>query len=115
VPKMAKVLLWMAAYTINSISLGTFWSIEMDDGVVILEEVDLVNSWEGLHAELFDDLFQLFIIIDLMFRFEYRTCVLDTFLCLRLAVFLLLRSLPIFSASFFLFSSISRRTVSNCC
>jgi len=34
--------------------LLTLWSSQVDNGVVVLEHVDLIDVLEGLHAELFD-------------------------------------------------------------
>lgn len=36
-----------------------FWSVDVKDGVVVLEEVNLINSLQWLAAEFFDDLLNL--------------------------------------------------------
>lgn len=70
VPMTTNVLLCMEANT-KVVESSTVGLREMHDCVVVLEEVDLVDGLEGLHAQLLHDLFDLFIVVDLPYTSKY--------------------------------------------
>ena len=63
-PITTKVLLCIEASTASTVEL-TVWSLEVHDRVVVLEEVDLIDGLERLHAQLFDDGLDLLVVVHL--------------------------------------------------